>query len=218
VDRLQRGLDLLYLLEYEVDYETRCRNLESTRQYCANPVISQQLRDQGALPLLDRLIREHPRGRKLRKAAQALVDRITGWNELTDAMVDPSVPWGPSLKWIREITADETSFALFLIALRLQEPFSRIIKSEVRPETQVLTFWPHQEGREASLEERRAFLKALVGIGMVLPVFCWTNSEGMHDVLKKTLALFRLWQLVDGYREVRTFSCARVRNVNCSRR
>ena len=119
-------------------------------------------------------------------------------------MVDPSVPWSPSLKWIREITADETSFALFLIALRLQEPFSRIFKGGVRPETQVLAFWPHQEDREASLEERHAFLKALAGIGMVLPVFCWTNSEGIHDVLKKTLALFRVWQLVDGYREVKS--------------
>jgi hypothetical protein len=191
-----------------VEYETRCRNLESIKQYCANPAIAQQLRDQGALPLLDRLIHEHPRGRKLREVAQALADRITGWQELVEAMDDPAVPWGPSLKWIREITTDETSFALFLIALRLQEPFSRILKSGVRPETQLLAFWPHKEGREASLEERRAFLKALVGIGMILPVFCWTNSEGMHDVLKKTLALFRVWQLVDGYREVRTFSYA----------
>ena len=191
-----------------MEYETRCRNLESIKQYCANPAIAQQLRDQGALPLLDRLIQEHPRGRKLREAAQALADRITGWQDLVEAMDDPSVPWGPSLKWIKEITADETSFALFLIALRLQDPFSRILKSEVQPETQLLAFWPDKEGREASLEERRAFLKALVGIGMVLPVFCWTNSEGMHDVLKKTLALFRVWQLADGYREVRTFSYA----------
>ena len=196
-----------------MDYETRCRNLESIRQYCANPAIAQQFRDQGAIHLLDRLIHDHPRGRKLRGAAQALAERIAGWHELTEAMSDPFVPWGPSLKWIREITADETSFALFLIALRLQEPFSRLIRSEVRPETQVLAFWPNQEGREATLEERRAFLKALAGIGMVLPVFCWTNSEGMHDVLKKTLALFRVWQLVDGYREVRTFlmyECARL--------
>jgi len=188
-----------------VDYEVRCRNLESIRQYCANPAIAQQLCDQGALPLLDQLLHDHPRGRKLRAAAQALADRIRGWSELADAMVDPSVPWGPSLKWIREITADETSFALFLIALRLQEPFSHILKGEIGPATQVLAFWPHQEDREASLEERHAFLRAIVGIGMVLPVFCWTNSEGMHDVLKKTLALFRVWQLVDGYREVRTF-------------
>jgi hypothetical protein len=119
-------------------------------------------------------------------------------------MVDPSVPWGPSLKWIKEITADETSFALFLIAIKLQAPFSRVLETVVRPDTQVLVFWPHQEDREASLEERRAFLRAVVGIGMVLPVFCWTNSEGMHGVLKKTLALFRVWQLVDGYREVGT--------------
>ena len=125
-------------------------------------------------------------------------------------MVDPSVPWGPSLKWIRDITADETSFALFLIASRLQEPFSRILKGEVLPETQVLAFWPHQEDRQASLEERCAFLRTVVGIGMVLPVFCWTNSEGMHDVLKKTLALFRVWQLVDGHREVRTCLIAKL--------
>jgi hypothetical protein len=121
-------------------------------------------------------------------------------------MIDPAVPWYPSLKWIREITADETSFALFLVALELQEPFSRILKDRVRPMTQVLAFWSYQEDRDASLEERRAFLRAIVGIGMVLPVFCWTNSEGMHDVLKKTLALFRVWQLVDGYREVRISS------------
>lgn len=188
-----------------MDYEVRCRNLDSIRQYCANPAIAQQLRDQGALPLLDRILHDHPRGRKLREAAQALADRIRGWTELMDAIVDPSVPWGPSLKWIREITADETSFALFLIALRLQEPFSHILTSRGRPETRVLAFWPHQENQEASLEERRAFLRAIMGLGMVLPVFCWSNSEGMHDVLKKALALFRVWQLADGYREVGTF-------------
>lgn len=53
-----------------------------------------------------------------------------------------------------------------------------------------------------SYDEFIAFLRAFVGVGCVLAVYAWADSLPDERCRERCLAILRLWQGVDGYREI----------------
>ena len=47
------------------------------------------------------------------------------------------------------------------------------------------------------------FLRAFIGVSCVLAVYAWADSLPDEFCRERSLAILRLWQGVDGYREVR---------------
>ena len=140
---------------------------------------------------------------KLSRVIESLVRRAQGWTTLQDALTSESTDFGQSISWIYDILGEEDSFAMLLQGLVAYTPISNLLnfsnEATVKPAFTNRTI-------HYTLPERRAFLRAIVGVGTVIPVFCWANSEGKHLVLQRIIHAFLLWQTEPGYADVRHLS------------
>lgn len=57
-------------------------------------------------------------------------------------------------------------------------------------------------GAAISHDEFIAFVRAFIGVAGVLAVWAWSDSLGNDVCRERTLGVLRLWQSMDGYREV----------------
>jgi hypothetical protein len=166
----------------------------------ANPSFADHLRKGAVISSLKSLqAPSQPSGKAL---LTSLISRAEGWETLVKALSDENVEFSQVIPWIYDILSDEESFAMFIQGLLQHYPISELL-NDVSKEGRVkplFTRCPNQ----VSLADRRTFMRALIGVANVLPIFCWANSEGRHHALQRVIHAFLIWQLDPGYADVGT--------------
>lgn len=164
----------------------------------ANPAFAEHMREQATMDGLKAL--RDKEGESGKTLLDELITRVTGWTMLVQSLSKEDIDFSGVVHWIYEFLGDEDSFAMFIQGLAQYPAVSKTLQpvSETGRVLPLFTKCPVH----VSLDDRKAFMRALVGIGSVLPVFCWANSEGRQWTLQKVIHAFLLWQTDAGYGDV----------------
>lgn len=130
----------------------------------------------------------------------SLISTVEGWDTLVKSLTSEDIAFSTIISWIQDILRDEESFAMFVQGLLQYPSVSKLLK-DVPEKGQVMPLFTRCPQR-VSLADRKAFLRALVGLANVLPIFCWANSEGRHHALQRVIHAFLIWQQEPGYADV----------------
>jgi len=130
----------------------------------------------------------------------SLIARAEGWKTFEQSLEKEDIPFLPTISWIHGILGDEESFAMFIQGIVAYNPISEVLKAVPTPGTvkPLFSLCPSY----VSIADRRSFVRAIIGVSSVLPIFCWANSEGKHHCLQRVIHAFLIWQMDPGYSEV----------------
>ncbi|CAG8679064.1 15427_t:CDS:2, partial [Acaulospora colombiana] len=190
------GVDLIGLLESDIRGEGVV--LEKLVTCAANPSVADRLHKKMEALAKVKDNQDHSHNQEVSR----LIERVNGWPTLIDSLTKPELDFSTVTPWIYDLLGDEETFAIFLQGLMSYEPVSELLKPV--PEGTVKPLF--SQPSPSSLEERKAFMRAIVGLGTLFPVFCWANSEGRHDSLQRIIHAFLIWQAEPGYGDVRNLS------------
>lgn len=167
--------------------------------FCAaNPCFANHLRHPDIVNLLQSW--QASSDDRVKGEITALLARVEGWVAFSESLTQEDVSFAPSVSWLYDLLGDEDSFATFIQGAVIYEPIASLLKQSTRGGS-VLPLFSHCP-EDVSLEDRRMFVRAIIGLGLILPVFCWANSEGKHLVLSRFINAGLLWQQTPGYQEV----------------
>lgn len=156
---------------------------------------------------------------EVRSVAQNYLDRTSAWQTLEDSLLNTRANIDAAVNALCGFTRDDCSFGIWLQNM-ISHPnvLRKLGENLVLPSSNLPPRLLGQLKVTASHDEFLAFLRAFIGVACVLAVFAWSDSLPDRACQERTLCIIRLWQGVDGYREVsafeRTLSKHRL-NRNC---
>jgi hypothetical protein len=130
----------------------------------------------------------------------SLISRVEGWKIFEQGLEKEEIQFSRVTSWIHSILGDEESFAMFIQGLAAYQPISRSLEA-VPTSGSVKPLFSHCPAH-VSIADRRSFVRAVMGVSSILPIFCWANSEGKHHCLQRVIHAFLIWQMEPGYAEV----------------
>lgn len=138
------------------------------------------------------------------RAAKELWARVQACAVLEDALTNTQADFAAAANALKDIGTDEQSFGIWLESMVMHEEIvSTLAKHPVLPTPLAhppLLLRSHRAS--ISHDEYIAFLRALVGVACALSVYAWADSLPHPHCRERTLSIIRLWQGVDGYKEV----------------
>jgi hypothetical protein len=140
--------------------------------------------------------------KEMQRALSRLSDRIRGCQILEEALSDSHADFKAAADMMRELGTEEKSIGIWLgTMVSHQDVISKLAEHPVLPNPQCP---PSLFGACAAVshDDFIAFVRAYVGVGGVLAVYAWSDSVPNVRCRERALGIIRLWQCVDGYREV----------------
>jgi hypothetical protein len=139
--------------------------------------------------------------------ARDLIARINGWHVLEDALSNTQANFHEATALMKSLALSEHPFGIWVesmithpgLVMQLSEN-PVLPKSHASP-PQLL----EQPVKTIGHDEFISFVRAYVGISCVLAVYAWADSLPHEACRERSLGVLRLWQHVDGYREVSFF-------------
>ncbi|KAI5116623.1 hypothetical protein M0805_007794 [Coniferiporia weirii] len=138
-----------------------------------------------------------------RRAANRLFERVKGWEVLEDSLSNTQSPFGDAAITVKEIAAEENSFGIWLEnMISNSDVIDRIFEnsSPEHPLPCPPTIWQNNE--TTSHDGFITFLRAVVGVAAVVAVYAWSDSVPVEGCRERTLAVLRLWQNINGYKQI----------------
>ena len=143
--------------------------------------------------------------REIRTAAKQLDARIRGWATLEDTFSNTQGDFIAAASMLKDVGADEQSFGIWLESMITHEDVvSGLAENPVLPVTIPHLLSHRPTNAMPTQDEFIAFVRAYVGVACVMAVYSWSDSLPDERCRARTLAILRLWQGTDGYRQVRT--------------
>jgi hypothetical protein len=143
--------------------------------------------------------------RETKIAASKLTARLQQWQILEDALSNTQADFHAAATLMKEIGSSEQSFGIWLeCMITHSDIMMKLAENPVLPIAHSRP--PALLGSSlsaASHNEFVAFVRAYIGVASVLAVYAWADSLPNDRCRERTLSILRLWQGVDGYREVR---------------
>ncbi|KAI9000679.1 hypothetical protein BD414DRAFT_511352 [Trametes punicea] len=169
----------------------------------ANADVAKRLDTPGFLELLSSLASDYITDRDIRNIAKRLLARLRGWYLLEDAFSNTQGDFVTSASMLKDVGAEEQSFGIWLESMiSHNDVVSSLAENPVLPVT-LPRLLSHRAAQVApSQDEFIAFVRAFVGVACVLAVYAWSDSLPDERCRARTLGILRLWQSVEGYREV----------------
>ncbi|KAJ6560426.1 hypothetical protein B0H19DRAFT_116148 [Mycena capillaripes] len=171
----------------------------------SNADIARHLNNSWFLAELDK-IQTNPTTEKYAQAiARRLGARIRRWEAFEDALSNPGGDFGEAARMLKDVGLEEQSIGIWLETM-LNHPnlAAKLAANPVSADRR--TPLPHLLRGVLPVgtthDDLIAFTRAYIGVASVLAVWAWTDSLGNDDCRAQTLAIVRLWQNVDGYREI----------------
>lgn len=129
--------------------------------------------------------------------------RIRGWSVLGDAIASTQGDCVAASALLRDIGTEEQSFGIWLESMITHdEVVASLAENPVLPVSLLRLLSYRNPSTLPSQDEFVAFVRAYVGVACVLAVYSWSDSLPDERCRARTLGILRLWQGVDGYREV----------------
>ncbi|KAF8492904.1 hypothetical protein JB92DRAFT_3236124 [Gautieria morchelliformis] len=176
--------------------------LERLHDAAANPTIAHALGSTPVLATLQSFQNAHAPSRPAKLAAAALQQRVLGWGRFEKALSSPQPDLVTVAQWIKELASEDMTFGVFLVSM-LENDASLLKVSQLpiqEPPVRPTALWSSTS--LASFYEFVAFLRAFLGIAHMMAVMCWANHVADTSSTERILAMLRLWQEVEGYREI----------------
>ncbi|RPD66817.1 hypothetical protein L226DRAFT_453413 [Lentinus tigrinus ALCF2SS1-7] len=138
-----------------------------------------------------------------RAAAKQLIARIHGWTVLEDTFSNTQGDFLSAARMLQEVGTEEQSFGIWLESMIAHnEVVSSLAENPVLPVTLPHLLSHRPTTVTPSQDEFVAFVRAFVGVACVMAVYSWSDSLPDERCRARTLGVLRLWQGVDGYREI----------------
>lgn len=188
-----------------LDEATLLRLLDAS----TNPVIARHLSTQWFLNILDTLQESSGSDRAIKEGARKLAARIQHYHVLHDTLSNTQGDFRAAAALMKDIGTSEQSFGIWLqCMITHQDVLAKIAENPVLPNAQSrLSMLLEPDDSTVSHDQFVAFLKAFIGVASVLVVYAWSDSLPNDRCRERTLSVIRLWQSVDGYREVCIYLC-----------
>ncbi|PSR93814.1 hypothetical protein PHLCEN_2v4709 [Hermanssonia centrifuga] len=142
--------------------------------------------------------------RETRTVARQLLARLEGMSVFEDALTNTQGDFSRAAATLKEIGEREQSFGIWLESMVTHQDL--MDKLGENPTMTVPLQHPpllfSNTETSVSHEEFVAFLRALIGVSCVLAVCAWADSLPDQYCHEFILGILRLWQGIDGYREI----------------
>ena len=180
------------------------KTIDKISSAIGNPDICRHFNNEWFLSILDAVAKDLNNDRDTRLAAKQLIIRLNGWSILEDTLSNTQGDFARAVDFITDITSQEASFGAWLVAMVTHNDLvTKLSENPVIPtSTQYPPFLLKRTKPSVSHDEFIAFLRAFVGVACVLAVYAWADSLPDKLCRERTLGILRLWQGIDGYREV----------------
>jgi len=168
----------------------------------ANVDIARHLRAEWFFDLLHKLRGLSTANREMQLAVRRLTARIQGWEVLEDALSNTRADFNAAASVMKDIGSGENSFGIWLESMVThQDILSKLAENPVLPNPQCP---PSLLGLSSAVshDDFIAFVRAYIGVSTVLAVYAWSDSLPNVRCRERALGIIRLWQGVEGYREV----------------
>ncbi|EMD40406.1 hypothetical protein CERSUDRAFT_130228 [Gelatoporia subvermispora B] len=170
----------------------------------SNPDVARCFDQEWFLSLVSSVAKDATAEAETRKAAHDLLARIRGWAILEDALSNTQSQFMDTVDTLKTFGADEQALGIWLAAMIThQNIVAALDEIPVLP-----TALPHPPFLfrtyriPATHDEFVGFIRAYIGIASVLAVYAWSDSLPDPSCRERILGILRLWQGVDGYREI----------------
>lgn len=199
---IQQKLDLEQIFEAaDLDDLTLLRLLDAS----TNASIARHLSAPWFLNMLNTIKTAPAADRETKAAARKLGVRIQQWQILEDALSNTQADFHAAAGFMKDIGTSEQTFGIWLECMTThQDLVTKLAENPVLPIAHSRP--PALLGNGSSVvshDEFIAFVRAYIGVASVLAVYAWADSLPNDRCRERTLGVLRLWQGVDGYREVR---------------
>lgn len=150
-------------------------------------------------------VHDHPSvDQETKSDSKKLIARIQGWNILEDALSNTQADFHSAAAMLKDIGTHELTFGIWLESMIAHVDISTRLAENHTPPLPL----PHpplllRPPGSISHDEFIAFLRAYIGVACVIAVYAWSDSLPNVRCRERTLATLRLWQGINGYREVR---------------
>lgn len=142
--------------------------------------------------------------RETKLAARKLAVRLQQWQILEDALSNTQADFHAAAGLMKDIGTSEQSFGIWLECMTTHpDLLTKLAENPVLPIAHSRP--PVLLGSRLSAvshDEFVSFVRAYIGVASVLAVYAWADSLPNDRCRERTLGVLRLWQGVDGYREV----------------
>lgn len=136
-------------------------------------------------------------------AAGRLSNRIHQWHVFEDALSNTRGDFRVSAQMLKDIGNEEHALGSFLQTMMNHDNVvAKLAENPVLPSQSHPPLLLHSTLTSVSHGDFITFVRAFIGVSSVLAVWAWADSLGNDECREQTLAVIRLWQGVDGYREV----------------
>ncbi|KAH9942567.1 hypothetical protein B0H21DRAFT_710305 [Amylocystis lapponica] len=183
-----------------MDELTLLRLLNAT----TNVDIARHFNAEWFLDIIFAITKDYTVDRETQVAAKRLISRIRDWDILRDSLTNTQGDFIGAASLLRDIATDEQSFGILLVSLVMHEDIvSSLSENPLLPIP--LRNPPLLLGMSKSAiphDEFVAFLRAFIGVSCVLAVYAWADALPHLRCRERALGILRLWQGVDGYREI----------------
>ncbi|KAF7352388.1 hypothetical protein MVEN_01203100 [Mycena venus] len=198
---------LLQQVDLDAVFDTRTMD-ESTLlrllDAVSNADIARYFSGSWFLAELDKL-QASPTTEKYSKAvARRLSARIRRWDAFEDALSNPAGDFRETTEMLKDVGREEQSIGIWLETM-LNHPnlAAKLAGNPVATDPRAALPRLFRDATAGvTHDDLIAFVRAFVGVASVLAVWAWTDSLGNDECRAQTLAIVRLWQNVDGYREI----------------
>ncbi|KAI0089194.1 hypothetical protein BDY19DRAFT_889730 [Irpex rosettiformis] len=178
--------------------------LERLFDSMANADIAKAFNKSWFLELLASISRSSSNNRELQLLAQQLLTRLEGMPIIEDVLLNTQGAFSTAALTIKNLTSQERSFGTWLASMITHRDL--LDKLNENPPLSVPSQYPlpllKNNRIPISHEEFITFLRAVLGVSSVLAVYAWADSLPHQNCRERALGILRLWQDVDGYREI----------------
>ncbi|KAH8094936.1 hypothetical protein BXZ70DRAFT_896180 [Cristinia sonorae] len=183
-----------------LDEETLSKLLNAA----ANADIARYLNNTFFLDILSSVASNNGTAKETRSAAQQLKSRIEGWPVLEDALSNTQGDFSSAAVALADMSSQEASFGVWLSSMITHQDL--VTKLSENPITPVSSQYPPLLLRRikpaTTHDDFVAFIRAFIGVSSVLAVYAWADSLPEPQCRERVLGIIRLWQDIDGYREI----------------
>jgi hypothetical protein len=208
----QQKLDLEEVFEAaNLDERTLQRLLDAS----TNNSIARHLSVPWFFSVLDTIQTAPAANRPTKSIASRLTTRLRQWQLLEDALSNTQADFHAAASLMKDISTSEQSFGIWLECMITHSDLvTKLAENPVLPIAHShppILLGPSLSA--VSHDEFVAFVRAYIGVASVLAVYAWADSLPNDRCRERTLGVLRLWQGVNGYREVRHIAIVQVSSL-----
>ncbi|KAJ7246562.1 hypothetical protein B0H12DRAFT_1305619 [Mycena haematopus] len=140
-----------------------------------------------------------------KEVARRLGARIRRWDTFENVLSSPGENFQEAAQMLDDVGRDEQSIGIWLeTMLNHRNLVAKLAINPVSadPRTHLPRLSRSVLPADITHDDLIAFIRGFIGVACVLAVWAWTDSLGNDECRTQTLAIVRLWQNVDGYREI----------------